>query len=149
MADSVPLAEFKEGMRMFRRGNTRTALAHFRKAAEMEPQNPYYMSFTGVAMARSEKQFAFALELCETALRLKRNEVQLHLNLALLKLERAAASFGGHAGLQRARLNLGSRRPPVLSVVSRDNVLNKKLGLLRQRILDWVEGSRFRLLHSS
>ena len=92
----------------------------------MEKQNPYYMSFAGVAMVRAENKWAAAVKLCETALTLKRNEPQLHLNLAevyvaagrrgdaLTTLERAAASFGRHAGVQKARLKLGARRPPVL-----------------------------------
>jgi Flp pilus assembly protein TadD len=161
MADGEALAEFKQGMRLMRDGSSRAALEHFRKAAEMEPQNPYYMSFAGVTLARSEKKWAPAVKLCETAVSLKRNEPQLHLNLAevyvaagrrgdaLTTLERAAASFGRHAGVQRARMKLGSRRPPVLPFLDRHNILNVQLGMLRQRIRDWAEGARLPLLHSS
>jgi Flp pilus assembly protein TadD len=161
MADSVALAEFKQGMRLLRDGKSNSALDHFRKAFEMEQQNPYYMSFAGVALARAERQWAPAAKLCETALTLKRNEVQLHLNLAevyvsagrredaLQLLDRAAASFGRHAGVQRARIRLGSRRPPVLSFLSRQNVVNRQLGILRQRLLNRAEGARLPLLHSS
>jgi Flp pilus assembly protein TadD len=161
MADSMALAEFKQGMRMLRDKKSKAALAHFQKAAEMEQQNPYYMSFAGVALARAEKKWAAAVKLCETAVSLKRNEPQLHLNLAevyvaagrredaLTTLERAAASFGRHAGVQRARLRLGSRRSPVLPFLGRQNVLNKQLGMLRRRIGAWAEDARFPLLHSS
>jgi predicted Zn-dependent protease len=161
MAESAALIDFKQGMRLLRDGKPHDALEYFRKASDVEPKNPYYMSFTGVALARAEKKWAPALKLCEAALGLKRNEVQLHLNLAevyiragrreeaLMTLDRAAASFGHHPGIQRARLKLGSRRPPVLSVVSRDNVVNKKLGLWRKRLLDWAEESSLPLLRSS
>jgi len=161
MAESVALTEFKQGMRLLRDGKSDAALDHFRKASEAEEQNPYYMSYTGVALARAERQWAPAAKLCETALTLKRNEAQLHLNLAevyvaagrreeaLHLLDRAAASFGRHAGVQRARIKLGSRRPPVLSFLGRQNAVNRQLGILRQRVLDWAEGGRLPLLHSS
>jgi Flp pilus assembly protein TadD len=161
MADGVALAEFKQGMRMLRDGSPRTALGHFQKAAEIEKQNAYYMSFAGVALARGEKKWAAAAKLCETALTLKRNEVQLHLNLAevyvaagrkeeaLITLDRAAASFGRHAGVRRARLRLGSRRSPVLPFLGRENILNRQLGKWRHRVRNWAEGARVPLLHSS
>jgi len=161
MAESAGLADFKQGMLLLRDGKPHDALIHFRKAAELEEKNPYYMSFTGVALARAEKKWAPALKLCETALSLKRNEVQLHLNLAqvyisagrrdeaLRTLDRAAAAFGRHAGIERARLKLGRRRSPVLSFLGRENVVNKQLGAWRQRLLDWAEDSRFPLLRSS
>jgi Flp pilus assembly protein TadD len=158
MAEGVALGEFKQGLRRLRDGHPQDALTHFQKATEMEPQNPYYMSFAGVAMVRTRGQREAALKLCETALTLKRNEAQLHLNLAevylaagrrgnaLVTLDRAALAFGRHAGLQRARLKLGSRRPPVLSFLGRDNALNRKLGIWRHRLLDWSDGTRIPLL---
>ena len=161
MTENAALADFKQGMRLLRDRKSHDALIHFRKAAELEEKNPYYMSFAGLALARAEKQWAPALKLCETAVSLKRNEVQLHLNLAevyisagrreeaLMTLDRAAASFGRHAAIQRARRKLGSRRPPVLSLLSRENVVNKQLGVWRQRLLDWAEGTRLPLLRSS
>jgi Flp pilus assembly protein TadD len=161
MTENAALADFKQGMQLLRDRKSHDALIHFRKAAEVEEKNPYYMSFTGLALARAENKWAPALKLCETALSMKRNEVQLHLNLAevytsagrreeaLMTLDRAAASFGRHAGIQRARLKLGSRRPPVFSLLSRDNVVNKQMGVWRQRLLDWAEGTRLPLLRSS
>jgi Flp pilus assembly protein TadD len=161
MADSAALAEFKQGMTKLRDRDSTAALLHFQKAAEMEPQNAYYMSFAGVALGRAEKKWPEAVKLCQTALSLKRNEAQLHLNLAevylaagrrdnaLTTLDRAVVSFGRHAGVQRARLRLGSRRSPVLPFLDRGNILNRQLGMLRQRIWDWAQGLRIPLLHSS
>lgn len=161
MADGAALAEFKQGMRLLRDGSAGNALEHFQKATEMEQRNPYYMSFAGVALARAEKRWAVAAKLCETALSLKRNEPQLHLNLAevyvaagrrgdaLATLDRAAASFGRHAGVRRARMRLGSRQPPTLPFLDRQNILNRQLGQLRQRVRNWAEGVRLPLLRSS
>jgi Flp pilus assembly protein TadD len=161
MADNAALTEFKLGMRMLRDAHPERALVHFRKASEIEEQNPYYLSFVGVSLARAERNWTSALKLCETALKAKRNEAQLHLNLAevymsagrreeaLTTLDRASASLGRDARIQQARMRLGSRRSPVLPFFNRQNVLNRQLGSLRHRVLAWAGGSRFRLLHSS
>ena len=160
MAETAALTEFKQGLRLLRDGKSQAALEYFRKASELENNDPYYASFAGLALARAEKKFAQAIKLCEAAVSLRRNEVQLYLNLAevyvsagrrddaIRILDRAAASFGRHAGLRRARLRLGSRRSPTLSFLSRENVVNKQLGIWRHRFFAWLNGS-FRLLRSS
>ena len=161
MADNVALAEFKQGVRMLRDGHPSNALVHFREAAELEKNNPYYMSFVGVSLARAEMKWTPALKLCETALGMKRNEAQLYLNLAevymsagrreeaLITLDRAMASLGRDPRIRRARSRLGSRRAPVLPFLDRQNILNRQLGILRHLAVTWADGSRFRLLHSS
>jgi Flp pilus assembly protein TadD len=161
MADSVALTEFKQGMRKLRDGDSDNALVHFRIAAELEKHNPYYMSFLGVSLARAEREWTPALQLCQMALSIKRNEPQLYLNLAevyksagrreeaLTILDRAAVSLGRDARVLRARKRLGRRRSPVLTFLNRQNILNRQLGILRHRLLVWAEGLRFPLLHSS
>ena len=81
---------------------------------EIESQNPYYLSFFGLAVARAEKKWNEATHLCETALQLKGKEPQFHLNLAevyvaagrrasaIATLERAIENFGPTARLPRA-----------------------------------------------
>jgi tetratricopeptide (TPR) repeat protein len=161
MTESVALTEFKRGVRMLCDARPHIALEHFRKAAELEKNNPYYLSFVGVSLARAERNWKTALELCESALSMKRNEAQLYLNLAevytsagrreeaLIILDRALASLGPQARIQQARQKLGCRRSPALPFLDRQNFLNRHLGLLRHRILTWVNGSRLSLLHAS
>ncbi len=161
MADSVALTEFKQGVRMLRDRHPDNALVHFRKAADLEKNNPYYMSFVGVSLARAERKWTPALKLCEMALGMKRNDAQLYLNLAevymsagrreesLMTLDRAMASVGRDPRIQRARRKLGSRRAPVLPFLDRQSILNRQLGILRHLVVTWADGSRFRLLHSS
>ncbi len=161
MADTVALGEFKQGMRKLRDGHPDDALLHFRNAAEMEKNNPYYLSFVGVSLARAERKWTSALKLCELALRMKRNEAQIYLNLAevytsagrreeaLLTLDRALASLGRDARIERARLNLGSRRSPVLPFLDRGNILNRGLGILRHRLIGLTAPSRLQTAHSS
>ena len=161
MADSIALAEFKQGVRMLRNAHPNSALVHFRKAAELEKHNPYYLSFVGVSLARAERKWTPALNLCETAVKMKRNEPQLYINLAevymaagrreeaLMTLDRARASLGRDARIQKARLKLGTRRPPALPFLDREHVVNKYLGILRHRILTRMNGSHSALVHSS
>ncbi len=82
MTENVAVTEFKRGVKMLRDGRPHNALAHFRVAVDLEKNNPYYRSFVGVALARAERNWNTALELCESALKMKRNEAQLYLNLA-------------------------------------------------------------------
>jgi Flp pilus assembly protein TadD len=161
MADSAALVEFKQGMRLLRDAHPNDALVHFRNAADLEKSNPYYLSFVGVSLARAERKWTPALKLCESALSMKRNEPQIYLNLAevymsagrreeaLMTLDRALASLGRDARIERARKNLGSRRSPVLPFLDRQNILNRGLGILRHRLLGLASHSRLRALHSS
>jgi len=161
MTESVALTEFKRGVQMLRDARPINALAHFRIAAELEQNNPYYISFVGVSMARAERKWKPALELCESALSMKHNEAQLYLNLAevytssgrreeaLIVLDRALASLGPHPRIKQARLKLGRRRTPALPFLDRQNFLNRHLGLLRHRILSWANGLHSHQLHSS
>jgi Flp pilus assembly protein TadD len=161
MTECVALTEFKLGVKMLRDARPHTALAHFRKAADLEKNNPYYLSFVGVSLARAERNWKTSLELCESALTMKHNEAQLYLNLAevytsagrreeaLMTLDRALASLGPLARIQQARQKLGRRRSPALPFLDRQNFLNKQLGFLRHRILTWANGSRAPLHHSS
>jgi Flp pilus assembly protein TadD len=161
MTECVALTEFKLGVKMLRDARPHTALAHFRKAADLEKNNPYYLSFVGVSLARAERNWKTSLELCESALTMKHNEAQLYLNLAevytsagrreeaLMTLDRALASLGPLARIQQARQKLGRRRSPALPFLDRQNFLNKQLGFLRHRILTWANGSRVPQHYSS
>jgi len=161
MTDNVALIEFKQGVRMLRDSHPHSALEHFRKAVDLEQNNPYYISFVGVSVARAERKWEPALKLCELALSMKRNEAQLYLNLAevytsagrreeaLITLDRALASLGPQARIQQARQKLGRRRSPALPFLDRQNFLNRYLGVLRHRLLSWTNSSQSPLLHSS
>jgi hypothetical protein len=82
MAENSALGEFKQGIKLLRNGLSAGALEDLRHAAELEQQNPYYLSFCGVAVARSQRKWSTALKFCETALSSTRSEAQLYLSLA-------------------------------------------------------------------
>ena len=161
MTESIALTEFKQGVRLLRDSQPDNALEHFRKAVDLEQKNPYYISFTGLALARAQRKWDAAVKLCELALTMKRNEVQLHLNLAqvyssagrreeaLITLERAEASLGPHPRIRQERQKLGRRQSPALPFLDRQNFLNKYLGMLRHRLFARANGSASLVLHSS
>ena len=146
MADNSALAEFKQGIKLLRNGNSAEALEYLRHAAELKQQNPLYLSFFGVSIARAQRKWGAAVELCEAALRLRRNEAQLYLNLAEVYvsagrrddaieiLDTASKYCVVDARLGRVRSSLGRRTPPVLPSLERGHFLNRSLGKLRHRM---------------
>src|SRR5215831_11407708 len=147
MMDTEAFREFKTGLSLLRDRRADKALPHMRRASELDKHNPYYMSYLGVVLARSEQKWGEAEKLCDTAVRMKRNQAQLYLNLAEVY---AAAGRRGEAvealesGLKFARRDvrltiamnkLTQRRPPVFSFLERKHPLNRQLGMLRHRTM--------------
>ncbi len=142
-----PLGEFKEGVALLKNGYPQRALLRLRTAFECEQRNPYYLSFLGLSIARAERKWDQACELCEIAVQVKRQESQFHLNLAEVyqlagrrskaidTLDAALELFSSDERLKRARSRVEKRRSPVLSFLDRENPLNKHLGKWRHRAL--------------
>jgi tetratricopeptide (TPR) repeat protein len=119
----------------------------FRRAFECDKQNPFYLSFLGLSIARAEQEWDQAVELCETAIQRKRGEIQFHLNLAdvyvaagrrehaLYTLDKALESLGEDKRLQIARSRIAKRRTPVLPFLNRSHFLNRELGKFRHKVL--------------
>jgi tetratricopeptide (TPR) repeat protein len=105
------------------------------------------MSYLGVVLARSEQKWGEAERLCDTAVRMKRNQAQLYLNLAEVYAtagRRDEAVEALQSGLKFARRDvrltiamnrLAERRPPVLTFLTRRNPLNRQLGILRHKTM--------------
>src|SRR5437660_6677391 len=147
MMDTEAFREFKQGLTFLRDNYAIKALPHMKRAVELEKNNPYYMSYLGVVLARSEHKWGEAEKLCDGAVRLKRNQAQLYLNLAEVYAtagRRDEAVEALQAGLKFARrdvrLNLAinrltERRRPVLSFLGRRHPINRQLGILRHRTM--------------
>ncbi len=141
------MVEFREGVELLKNEYPEKALVKLRRAFESDKHNPYYISFLGLSIARAEQKWDQAMELCETAVKLKRTEIQFHMNLmevyalagwrekALHKLDAALRLFGNDARLKRARSKVVQRRAAVLPFLGRSHFLNRKLGKLRDRVL--------------
>ena len=141
-----PMVEFREGVELLKNEYPDKALPKLKAAFEKDKQNPYFISFLGLATARAEQDWDRASELCETAVQLKRKEIQFHLNLvevfalaglgerAMHRLQVASSLFGNDSRLRRARSKLEKRRSPILPFFGRKHFLNRELGKLRHRI---------------
>jgi hypothetical protein len=104
-----------------------------------------------LSIARAEQKWDEASELCERAVKLKRKEIQFHLNLRevyalagrrekeLDALHSASKLFGNDARLKRAQSKAQPRRAPLLPFFGRKHFLNRELGKLRHRIMEHLE----------
>src|SRR6201987_342841 len=147
MTETEAFKEFKQGLALLRDNFADKELTHMQKAAQLEKNNPYYMSYLGVVLARSEEKRAEAEKLCDNAVRLKRNQAQLYLNLAEVYAtagRKDDAVDALQAGLKYARRDvrltiamnrLTRRREPVLSFLPRQHPVNRQLGMIRHRAL--------------
>jgi Flp pilus assembly protein TadD len=150
MMDTEAFREFKQGLALLRDNYAVKALPHMKRAVELEKNNPYYMSYLGVVIARSEQRWADAEKLCDSAVRMKRNQAQLYLNLAEVYAtagRRDDAVEALQAGLKFARrdvrLNIAlnrliRRRAPVFTFLGRKHPFNKSMGKLRHRTLQMI-----------
>jgi len=147
IADSSDLAQFKQGIEFLRKGHAAKALECFRRAAGLKQQNPVYRSFLGVSLVRAESKWAEAVDLCKTALQMKRDEAQLYVNLAEVYvsagrrdlavevLDRGLRHCGADARIKRMHGRVRKRRSPVLPFLERGHLLNRGLGKLRHQVL--------------
>jgi Flp pilus assembly protein TadD len=151
MAEADAKVEFKEGLSLLRSNYAQKALQHFARALELDKMNPFYISYLGVAMAAGERNWESAEDLCTQALKMKRTQPELYLNLAdvyRLAGRRQDAVETLSLGLTMTKrdpriaevLNkFGYRRPPVLPFLERDHYLNRELGKLRYRVMKSLE----------
>lgn len=147
MADTKALQEFRRGLALLRSDYPGKALGHVRRAAELEQNNPVYLSYLGLLVGRTEKRWRAAERLCRQALRLRHNQAQFYLNLAEVygsegrKEDAVEVLTSGlqytkrDVRLTRALGKLGLRRAPVLSFLGRKSTVNRRLGKLRHRAL--------------
>lgn len=150
MGDNSAVAEFKQGIQLLQEGYPVEAHERFHRAAELEKQNAYYLSFLGVSESRGQKNWTAAADHCKTALGLKRNEAQLYLNLAevylsagrredaVAVLDKGLIYLSDDARIRRTRAKLGKRRTSVLPFLERGHFLNRSLGRIRHRLLGFL-----------
>src|SRR5437899_727915 len=74
--------EYRQALALLRDAKPAEALSHILKAVELEPLDPFYLSYQGVIVAQANQKIAEAEELCQRALRMEPRQSQLYLNLA-------------------------------------------------------------------
>ena len=146
---NLAIQEFKQGLELLRNRYPAGAIPYLRRAVELNRDNPYYLSYLGLAVARAAQKWAEAEFLCVTALDLKRDDERLYLNLAevyteanrtqdaIETLKMGLEHVGNDPLLLRALGRLQRRRPPVLPFLRRSHFLNRNLGMLRHIVLEF------------
>ncbi len=147
------MSDFKECLKHLRDRHPDEALLHARRALEVAPNNPFYLSYAGLLAARAERRFGDAEMLCREAIEMRRNHPQLYLNLAEVYqnarrpqeaieiLEKGLVSTGRDSRIRRALQKIGPRREPVLSFLHRGHPLNRTLGKWRHRLAGPSQGA--------
>lgn len=146
MPETDAVAEFKEGLALLRNNYARKALEYFTRASELDKTNPFYISYLGLALAAGERNWDAGEELCLQAIKMRRAQPELYLNLAdvyrlagkrsdaIETLTQGLTMTKRDARIAEALARYGRRRPPVLSFLERDHFLNRGLGKLRNRL---------------
>ena len=91
-----PMDEFRKGVELLKNEYPQKALLRLRRAYESDKHNAFYSSFLGLAIARAQRKWDQASELCEIAVQLKPKEIQFHLNLHVLPCELSVRWTGVH-----------------------------------------------------
>jgi Tfp pilus assembly protein PilF len=142
---SVTEAEefYTQGMDALKQGDTATAAELLGKAVS-ESRNPRYCSSLGFCLAKGKRDFKRAVSLCKEAIKNDPKNSVHFLNLGRVHLmagQKKDAIRIFYMGLRHqnnpeivAELNkLGTRRPPVIPFLARENPLNKYLGKLLRK----------------
>src|SRR6516164_434999 len=137
-----PMVDFREGIKLLKNEYPQKALVRFKRAFERDKHNPYFISFLGLTIARAQRKWDQASDLCETAVQLNPKEIQFHLNLAEVyalagRREKALDrwkldwNFSGEAARLGAPPGRAKRRrPPFFPFSARALFLNQNLGNL-------------------
>ena len=144
MIDINPDALFKKGLESLARNEWTAALACFEKAAGLL-NIPIHNSFLALCIARERGQTNKAVALCRETLEEEPDNPVLYLNLGkiylmqgkteeAIEILRKGLTQGTNEQIIAELGRIGTRRPPPLSFLSRDNPLNKYLGIILSRL---------------
>ena len=136
--------EFARGTAELSEGNALAALAHFEKAVQVDPQ-PRYLSYLGYCIALQRGQVQKGIGLCRQSMEEEPGIADHYLNLGRIlilagnKVEaldvlRKGIAVAPHPEIASLLETIGTRKPPVIGFLGRDNVLNKHLGILLARL---------------
>ncbi|MEJ5378228.1 MAG: tetratricopeptide repeat protein [bacterium] len=139
MAVEESRALYLQGISWWNKRRFDNALVCFQKAHELAPENPFIMSYLGLARIKM-KAVAEGLELCQQAAKKRPFNEDLLYNLGVAyqmagNRQEARKTFllgaKGCHDTQRflsALKEMGVRRKPLIPFLSRDNILNRWLG---------------------
>lgn len=126
-------------------GDTQSALAQLERSFKLS-DNPALHSYLGYCIAKERGQVKKGRDLCRASLELEPANPAHYLNLArvhqvakqkveaIAVLREGMATTGGSDELDAMLASIGTRKPPPIPFLHRDNLLNKYLGLLFSRL---------------
>jgi Tfp pilus assembly protein PilF len=136
----------REGVALCQEGNWNQGIERLSQAAEAKSSgdvSSLMYSYLGYGIAKFKNRRREGLALCEHAVKVEFFQPDNQLNLARTLLlngdrkracqavERGLQIDSEHAALLELKLDMGSRRAPVVGFLGRDNFLNVFLGRLR------------------
>lgn len=135
---------FQKGLEALANGDMIRALSGFEKALELE-DNPAFYSYFALCIAKERGQVKKAISLCEEALRKDTENTAHYLNLGKVLLHagnrddaimvfRGGLKYGIDTLITDELNKLGTRKPPVIPFLNRDNPINKYLGIILKRL---------------
>ena len=136
--------EFDQAQRELDRNNVLAALACLERALSIW-DNPLWHARLGFCIAKERGQITRGFELCRVAIAHDPGNPLHYLYLGKVYLVagntydalltfREGLTHGHLPELQQLLDSIGTRKAPVLSFLSRDNLLNKYLGILFKRL---------------
>ena len=140
---AIAQKEFDRAQQELDLNNVLAALACLERALSIW-NDPLWHSRLGFCIAKQRGQLTRAFELCRTSIEhdpgnplhyLYLGKVYLIAGntLEALQVFRQGMLLGGNPELQRMLDSIGTRKSPVISFLSRDNLLNKFLGIIFDR----------------
>ena len=133
---------FDKGLALIKRGYPAEAMECLEQVIRLGHRGSACYSWLGVAMARSKWDMAKAEEFCKMAVKKEFYVPQYYINLAevyKLRGNKVKAIETLEAGLELDSENkailkelykFGARRRPVIPILSRENPINKELGII-------------------
>ena len=136
--------EFDRAQQELDRNNVLAALACLERALGIW-NDPLWHSRLGFCIAKERGQITRAFELCHTSIEHDPDNPLHYLYLGKIYLVagntydalqafRQGMTLGGHPEIERVLDAIGTRKFPVISFLSRENLLNRSLGIILGRL---------------
>jgi len=138
--------KFRQGLGLCRKGKVAEAAVLFRQIIESGSEEPLHISYYGLLTATVQGDRRQGLDLCQRAMETDPSEPDVVSNLARLyelcgetekaikTLRRGLRATPRHPRLLGQINRLSPRKKPPLSMVDRDNALNKHMAIMLARL---------------
>jgi len=135
--------EYQRALQALESGNVLAALSKVESALKLQDCQAWYPCL-GFCIAKERGHVTKGLELCQTTIEHQPDHPEHYYFLARVLLVanrrseaiqalRQGLAYGDSASIKRLLGELGTRKPPVIPWLHRDNLLNKYLGLFLGR----------------